>query len=137
MSGDSESGFVRDRRRVLAALTALLGLAGLASSRLIAGRKTEASSDDLARTLMDALQLDEHSMARMCTARGRSQLVSHMSGCGEQIAQLQQRIDAASLKRVVRQQIEIDYSRGAIVDVDGWQLAATEALVIAICARVA
>ncbi len=123
-----------NRRNVTAALAALLGVAGLATSELLAGRKTAAGTDTLARQLAEVLQLDERSVARMCTARARAQLATHFDRCSGQIAQLQQGGDPASLKRIIREQIQADYSRGAIVDVDGWQLASTEALVIAVYA---
>jgi hypothetical protein len=120
-----------NRRKVTAALAALLGVAGLATNELLAGRETAAGAETLARKLADLLQLDERSVACMCTARARAQLVSHFDRCSEQIAQLQRAADPAALKRTLREQIEADYLRGDIVDVDGWQLASTEALVIA------
>lgn len=135
MNSGIESGFDRERRRVVAVLTAVLGLAGLASNELV-DLGMPGKVDGLARKLANALQLDARSVAPMFTARGQLQLASHVGQCGEQIAQLQ-RLSEASLKRVVRAQIEADYSSRAIVDVDGWQLAATEALIIGICARAA
>jgi hypothetical protein len=123
-----------NRREATAALAALLGVAGLATNELLAGRETAAGAGTLARKLADLLQLDERSVACMCTPRARAQLVSHFDRCSERLAQLQQGADPAALKRTLREQIEADYLRGDIVDVDGWQLASTEALVIAVYA---
>lgn len=121
-----------NRRKVTAALAALLGVAGLGSIQLLAGRRTAA--DGLARKIAAVLQLDGGSVASMCTARARSQLTSHFDRCSKQVAQLQQGADPASLKRIIRERIEADYLRGDIVDIDGWQLASTEALVLAVYA---
>lgn len=121
-----------NRRKVTAALAALLGVAGLGSIQLLAGRRTAA--DSLARKIAAVLQLDEGSVASMCTARARAQLTSHFDRCSKQVAQLQQGADPASLKRIIRERIEADYLRGDIVDIDGWQLASTEALVLAVYA---
>lgn len=121
-----------NRRKVTAALAALLGVAGLGSNQLLAGRRTAA--DSLARKIAAVLQLDEGGVASMCTARARAQLTSHFDRCSKQVAQLQQGADPASLKRIIRERIEADYLRGDIVDIDGWQLASTEALVLAVYA---
>jgi hypothetical protein len=122
-----------NRRKVTAALAALLGVAGLGSKQLLAGRGTAA--DSFARNIAAVLQLDEGSVASMCTARARAQLTSHFDRCSQQVAQLQQGAgDPTSLKRLIRERIEADYLRGDIVDIDGWQLASTEALVLAVYA---
>jgi hypothetical protein len=122
-----------NRRKVTAALAALLGMAGLGSNQLLAERRTAA--DGLARRIAAVLQLDEGNVASMCTARARAQLTAHLQRCSKQVAQLQQGADdRTSLKRIIRERIEADYLRGDIVDIDGWQLASTEALVLAVYA---
>jgi hypothetical protein len=136
MSKNAEPGFVRDRRTVVATLASLLGLTGLASGKFVGMQDTTFGASPLA-CMLATLQLDERGVASLCTARARSQLALHVSRCGEQIARLQKRADVASSKRFLREQIEGDYSRGAIVDIDGWQLASTEALIIALVAHAA
>ncbi|HET9448030.1 MAG TPA: hypothetical protein VFO35_17320 [Steroidobacteraceae bacterium] len=123
-----------NRRKVTASLAALLGLAGMGGNQLLPGRRNAAAADSIARRIAEVLQLDPGSVASMCTARARAQLTSHFVRCGSRVAELQQGSDTAALKRIIRERIQADYLRGDIVDIDGWQLASTEALVLALYA---
>jgi hypothetical protein len=125
-------GFARDRRQAITSLLALLGVAGLAVEHL--AEPPPGALRSWRRTLAHVLNLDERRIAPLCTARARAQLAAHFDACEAQLTQLQTATSPTALKSLIRRQIAADYARGNIVDVDGWQLASTEALVIALVA---
>jgi hypothetical protein len=116
---------LRTRREAITACIALLGVAGIAPVVTRVG-------SSFADRLLQALQLDASKLNALCSARARAQLAEHLSASGVQVARIESSEQA--LLSTLRRFVAEDYANGDIVDVDGWQLASTEALMIAVLA---
>jgi len=112
------------RRETLAACLAMLSAATLTS---VTGR-----ADSFADKLARALQLDASRLGALSSPRARAQLAAHLRSCRAQFISLEASLSSESaVLSSLRELIAEDYARGRIVDIDGWQLASSEALVIA------
>ncbi len=112
------------RRETLAACLAMLGAATLTS--------VTGSADSFADKLARALRLDASKLGALSSPRARAQLAAHLRSCRAQLTSLEASSSSESaVLSSLRELIAEDYARGRIVDIDGWQLASSEALVIA------
>jgi len=124
------------RRRVLLAAVAALGVAcgaSLGAPKLLA--RTRAGKPGRDR-LLAALGLDGIALSALVNhARTREQLAAVLRACGPRARTLRQFSTDYELRATLRRWIAEDFENGALVEVDGWQLASSEALVLALLAN--
>jgi hypothetical protein len=122
------------RRRVLLTLITALGTARFASARVLelaAAPEPELDREQLCAALgltgIDVSALLSHK-------RTREQLAEVLSGTLSRQLQLRA-VSAGELRITLAHLIAEDFRKGALLEIDGWQLARSEAMVLAVLAE--
>jgi hypothetical protein len=127
------------RRSFLAFSTGLIATFGVA--RMSAARTQP--EVDTAQALVDSIKMDRDAALgiaiphwrRLPEERNVKQLLARFGEANGDIVSVATSTDRGTLRRLLRQRIRDDFSRGQTINIDGWVLSATEVRLCALTAR--